>query len=456
MVKTLRWAALLMSLCVLSTSEAHASSAGGHHDPVAPLLLALIVILGTAKLGNEIFERFGQPAVLGELLGGILLGNLILIHPSWDFFEPLRAARIEEHWAVVIDSLARLGVIILLFEVGLETTVEGMKKVGASSLLVAVLGVIAPFLLGFGASALLIEELPRDLIPRVPEGFSVNYVHMFIGAVLCATSVGITARVFKDLGKLKTKEAQIILGAAVIDDVLGLIVLAVVSGIITAAEAGRSMDTGALLSLIAVAVLFLGGSLVIGVSLVPRVMNQLAKLRTAGVMLISSLLFAFSLSYLAGAAGLATIVGAFAAGLVLEDVHFRGFRKEITLGQLLTPISAFFVPIFFVFMGIQVRLETFANLSVLGIAAGITAAAIVGKQICGAGVLEKELDRVSVGIGMIPRGEVGLIFASIGKGLGVIDDAAFSAVVIMVVVTTLVTPPLLKLRLSGSERRRAA
>jgi Kef-type K+ transport system membrane component KefB len=315
------------------------------------------------------------------------------------------------------------------------------------------LGVIAPFILGFGVSWLFIKELPAELAAVVPANFSLNYIHMFIGAVLCATSVGITARVFKDLGKLQTKEAQIILGAAVIDDVLGLIILAVVSGIISAAELGQPLAIGALLRLIGVSILFLGGALGLGVFLVPKVMKQLAKLRTAGVMLISALLFAFLLSYLANAAGLAAIVGAFAAGLILEEVHFHGFREEIHIEQLIKPLATFLVPIFFVLMGIQVRLETFADFSVLGVAAGLTIVAIIGKQICGLGVVEKGLDRITVGVGMIPRGEVGLIFASIGKGLKVIDDATFSAMVIMVIVTTLVTPPVLKLTLARWEKR---
>lgn len=443
---------ILLTLCF--AAPAFAAGEGGHADPVAPVLLALVVILAVAKIGSEIFERLGQPAVLGELLGGVLLGNLILLNPSWNFFEPLRAHVMQENWAVVIDSLARLGVIILLFEVGLESTVQGMMKVGASSLLVAVLGVIAPFFLGFGVSWFFIKELPAELAAIVPAGFSLNYVHMFIGAVLCATSVGITARVFKDLGKLQTPEAQIILGAAVIDDVLGLIILAVVSGIITAAELGQPLAIGALLRLIGVSILFLGGALGLGVFLVPKIMKQLAKLRTAGVMLISALLFAFALSYLANAAGLAAIVGAFAAGLILEEVHFHGFREEITIEKLLKPIATFLVPIFFVLMGIQVRLETFANFSVLGVAAGLTIVAIIGKQICGLGVLERGLDRLTIGVGMIPRGEVGLIFASIGKGLKVIDDATFSAVVIMVIVTTLITPPVLRVTLANAAKKK--
>jgi Kef-type K+ transport system membrane component KefB len=161
-------------------------------------------------------------------------------------------------------------------------------------------------------------------------------------------------------------------------------------------------------------------------------------------MLISILVFCFGLAYLANVAGLAPIVGAFAAGLVLEEVHFHGFREEVQVERLIRPVSAFLVPIFFVVMGIQVRLETFANLSIIGLATGLTIAAIIGKQICGLGVLDRSLDRLSIGVGMIPRGEVGLIFASIGKTLKVIDDATFSAVVIMVIVTTLITPPIMK------------
>lgn len=161
-------------------------------------------------------------------------------------------------------------------------------------------------------------------------------------------------------------------------------------------------------------------------------------------MFTSSLVFCFGLAYLASLSGLAPIVGAFAAGLVLEEVHFHGFREEVQIEQLIKPVSSFLVPIFFVLMGIQVRLETFANLPILGLAAGLTFAAILGKQICGLGVLDRSLNRLSIGIGMIPRGEVGLIFANIGKELKVIDDATFSAVVLMVIVTTLITPPAMK------------
>jgi Kef-type K+ transport system membrane component KefB len=431
----------LLALVFNPLQKVLADTAGTHADPIAPTLLALIIILASAKLAGELFERLKMPAVLGELIAGVILGNLMLINAGWSFFEPLRATPVNEGWAVILDGLARLGVIILLFEVGLESSVKGMMKVGPSSLFVAVLGVIAPFFLGFGVSWLFIGEIPPGLSAIVPAGFSLSYIHLFVGSVLCATSVGITARVFKDLGKLQTKEARIILGAAVIDDVLGLMVLAVVSGIITSAEMGQPPATDSIVRLIMIAILFLGGSLAFGVFVIPRLMEQLSKLKTGGVMFISALVFCFGLAYLANVSGLAPIVGAFAAGLVLEEVHFRGFREEVQIEQLIKPVSAFLVPIFFVMMGIQVRIETFANLSILSFSAALTLAAIIGKQICGLGVLDRGLDRLSIGIGMIPRGEVGLIFASIGKALKVVDDATYSAIVLMVIATTLITPP---------------
>jgi Kef-type K+ transport system membrane component KefB len=438
---------LVLALIVIPGNFAFASSSPEHGDPIATPLLAIIAILITAKVFGELTERCGLPSVLGELVGGIILGNLVLINPGWTFFEPLRVTTVQGYWPITVDSLARLGVIVLLFEVGLESTVKGMLKVGGSSFIVAVLGVIAPLLLGFGASSYFIRDIPPALVPIVPAGFKVFYIHLFIGSVLCATSVGITARVFKDLKRLQTKEAQIILGAAVIDDVLGLIVLAVVSGMVSAAESGQPVALGSVIRLVLISVLFLVGTLIAGIYLVPRIMNQLSRLRTSGVVLVSSLVFAFILAYLANLAGLAPIVGAFAAGLLLEEVHFHGFRGEVPIHQLIRPVSAFLVPIFFVLMGIQVRLESFANPSILGLAAGLTIAAVIGKQICGLGILEKNLDRLSIGVGMIPRGEVGLIFASIGRNFKVIDSESFSAIVIMVIITTLITPPLLAITL---------
>ena len=423
-----------------------------HLDPLAPVLLVLTIVLTAAKVGGEIFERLGQPSVLGEMIVGLVLGNLVLLNPDWAFFEPLRATNVIEGWAIIIDSLARLGVILLLFEVGLESTVSEMAKVGTSSLLVALVGVIAPFVLGFGVSYLFIKEVPADVLVHLPSDFKVMNIHLFMGATLCATSVGITARVLKDLGKLQTKEARIVLGAAVIDDVLGLIVLAVVSAIVGASITGAEVGTLSLVRIAATAIGFFVVAIALGALVVPRLLHHLSKLRTAGVMVMSSLLLCFLLSWLANAVGLATIVGAFAAGLILEEVYFKEFKETIRLHELVRPISTLFVPVFFVLMGIQVRLETFADSSVVGLALALTVAAIIGKQVCGLAVVERGLDRVSIGVGMIPRGEVGLIFAGIGRALNIVDGALYSAIVIMVILTTLITPPVLRFTLSRGDR----
>jgi Kef-type K+ transport system membrane component KefB len=347
-----------------------------------------------------------------------------------------------------ITILAELGVIILLFEVGLESTVREMVSVGLSSLLVAILGVVAPFLLGWGLSVWL---LPNEE----------SLVHIFIGATLCATSVGITARVLTDLGKVASREAKIILGAAVIDDVMGLVILAVVSGVITAANTGGSLATGDVLLIIAKAVAFLLGAILLGGWLSPRLFGIASRLQIKGILLALALAFCFLLAYLANLIELAPIVGAFAAGLILDEVHYKGFldRGEHQIEELIHPISAFLVPVFFVLMGIRVDLSTFATDGVLGFALALSLVAIIGKMLCALGVAEKGLDRISVAVGMVPRGEVGLIFAGIGASLvlhgrPVISNELFSAVVIMVIVTTLITPPVLKATLSRGERKK--
>jgi Kef-type K+ transport system membrane component KefB len=345
-----------------------------------------------------------------------------------------------------IDIVARLGVLILLFEVGLESTVRDMLKVGLPSLLVAVIGVAVPFALGWGVGAMLLPE--RN-----------TYVHAFLGATLTATSVGITARVLQDLGRSKTAEARVILGAAVIDDVLGLVILAVVGGVISAADRGASLSGNAVILVVGKAVAFLFGALALGVYLSPRLFRIASRLNGRGVLLATALIFCFGLAYVAAVTGLAPIVGAYAAGLILEDAHFRPFvsRGEQQLENLVHPISSFLVPVFFVVMGMRVDLAAFTHVHVLGLAALLTAAAIVGKQACGLGVLDRSLDRLSIGIGMIPRGEVGLIFANIGLSLSVagqpiVDKEIFSAVIIMVIVTTMSTPPALKWSLARRSR----
>lgn len=409
-----------------------------HADPIASVILYLAIILIAAKLGGDLATRLGQPAVLGELVFGILIGNLPLLGVS--IFEPIR------HDAT-IDMLSRLGVIILLFEVGLESTVAQMMKVGWSSLLVAVIGVIFPFALGWMVGAWL---LPHESV----------YVHAFIGATLTATSVGITARVLQDLKQSQTGEARIILGAAVIDDVLGLLILAVVAGIIAAADRGGSMALGDLGLILLKAVLFLVGSLFLGRFVSRRLFSLACYLKARGVLLATGLSFCFLLSYLASLVGLAPIVGAFSAGLILEDVHYKELRdqEEHSLEEQIHPIASFLVPVFFVLMGMRTNLASFVQPGVASLAVAITLVAVLGKQFAGLGVVTRGIDRITVGIGMIPRGEVGLIFANIGLTLAVageriVTDSTFSAVVVMVVCTTLVTPPALRWRFSQLARR---
>ncbi|MEW5977580.1 MAG: cation:proton antiporter [Acidobacteriota bacterium] len=423
-----------------SAAESPAGHGEEHTSPVSLILISLVVILMTAKVGGDLFERMHQPAVLGELVFGVLIGNLGLLGiTGLDYLKSNE----------VISVLAEIGVIFLLFEVGLESNIKEMLEVGLSSFLVALFGVVAPMLLGLGVGRYFLPEAH----PLVP---------VFIGATLCATSVGITARVLKDLGKINGKESRIILGAAVIDDVMGLVILAAVSGIIKAANRGGSaisvLDIG-IITLKAIA--FLVVAIWVGSRLSPRLFGLASRLRVRGMLLATSVSFCFVLAYLANRIELAPIVGAFAAGLILDPVHYVDFRDrgEHHLEELLLPITSFLVPIFFVLMGIRVDLRTFGHLEILSFAGILSLAAIVGKQVCSLGVMEKGLDRFSVGIGMIPRGEVGLIFAGIGttlvlNGAPVISSSTYSAVVIMVIVTTLVTPPLLKWSLAKGERRK--
>src|SRR5215211_2248930 len=431
----------VLSTRVFAAGEGPTGTESHGLDPA--VLIGVAVMLVIAKLMGEVFERLRQPAVLGELCAGILLGNLVIL--GFNQAEPLKTNE-------TIAALAELGVIILLFEVGLESDLKEMVEVGWSSLLVAVLGVIAPFLLGWAVAAYFIPDESR-------------LAHIFIGAIRCATSVGRTARVFKDLGKLATREARIILGAAVIDDVLGLLILAVVAGAIKAAGTGGALsyfDVGliALKSLV-----FLIGAIALGHLLFPRMLRGAGRLETRGVLLTLAIACCLSMAWMAAKVGLAPIVGAFAAGLILDEVHYKpqGGRKERDLGDLLQPVSTVLVPIFFVLMGLKVDLRFFARIDILGLAVALTVAAIIGKQICSLGVVERGLNRLAVGLGMIPRGEVGLIFAGIGATLmlptsagvsePVIGPATFGAVVIMVIITTLVTPLSLKWSLAKGTRK---
>jgi Kef-type K+ transport system membrane component KefB len=416
-----------------------AADDAGHAGGVPQLALLLAIILAAAKFGGHFAAVAGQPPVLGELAAGVIIGNLGLLG-----FHGFGGLAHDPS----VEMLAELGVILLLFQVGLESTVGQMVKVGLSSFLVATLGVIGPFVLGWLVGAWLIPQASV-------------YAHAFLGAALTATSVGITARVMKDLGRSQSDEARIILGAAVIDDVQGLVILAVVTGIIAAADQGASLSYAAITLVVAKASGFLVGALVLGLYLSPRLFALASRLEAKGVLLATGLAFCFFLSWLASIIGLAPIVGAFSAGLVLEDLHYRDFvdRGEHTLDHLVDPIASFLVPVFFVLMGVRTDLSVFADVTVLGLAAVLTVAAVAGKQICVAGVVGRGIDRLSIGIGMVPRGEVGLIFANMGQSLAIagqplVDRGVFSAIVMMVIATTVMTPPALKW--SFERRGRAA
>jgi Kef-type K+ transport system membrane component KefB len=425
---------LLLSAPGLLVAGAAHAAAGAEGVDLLPLLAGLVLILVAARLGGALFESIGQSPVLGELLAGIAIGNLGLL--GFHAFDGLEAQP-------SLELLAQIGVLFLLFQVGLESDIAKMAAVGGSATLVAVLGVVAPMLLGLG----------------VAQGFLGGHhvlSHWFVGATLSATSVGITARVLGDLGKSASLEGRIILGAAVIDDVLGLVVLAVVSGLIAAADTGRAFDAMGLAVIIGKAVGFLLVAVVVGRWLSSVTFRFAARLPGEGLLLSFGVAFCFFTAFLAGKAGLAPIVGAFAAGLVLEDVHYQALRERDAqkrdLRHLLAPIGALLVPVFFVLMGMGVDLSVFAQPGVMGFAGALTLAAVLGKQVCSLGAWGPGVDRLAIGLGMIPRGEVGLIFASIGRtltigGVRVVDDMVYSAVVVMVAATTLVTPPLLVWRM---------
>ncbi|MGR3301494.1 MAG: cation:proton antiporter [Candidatus Scalindua sp.] len=398
----------------------------GHEDPLAPILLGIVIILVAAKIGGGIFEKMGQPSVLGELVLGIIIGNLAYF-TGWEFFAPLR-----NH--TFVDLLARFGVIILLFEIGLETNIRDMVRVGLSSFLVAMGGIIAPFILGYFTSLYFFPDAAMS-------------VHLFVGATLCATSVGIKARVLKDLGKLQTIEAKIILGAAVLDDIIVLFILAIVTDIVVTG----SVDPFHIARTSIFSILFLSGAIFMGLKLAPLLGYYTTHTKVEGWKLTMAIVFCLLLSYIANLIGLATIVGAFAAGLILREVRFKDLKGgEHGIQEIMRPASFVFVPIFFLLIGMQIKLELFFDMHVLTVSLAITLAAIIGKQICGLCALEKGLNRIAIGIAMIPRGEVTLIFAGIGKSIGVISDTIFSALIMMVIITTLITAPALKMAMSGT------
>jgi len=372
------------------------------------LLLGLVVVWLAAKLAGEAMERIGQTAVLGELLAGVVIGPGVL-------------ALVRE--TSVLHALAELGVLILLFEIGLESDLGDLLRAGAQATLVAAVGVVAPFAAGYAVMHWLGHEA---------------LVAVFVGATLTATSVGITARVLADLGRLNDGAAKVVLGAAVVDDVLGLIILAVVTGI---AQTG-TVSIWSIALLAAKALLFLAAAVLVGIRLAPALVRWVGWMRARGTLIVYAVIFAVGLAAIAELSGLATIIGAFAAGLVLATTERRQHIEE-----RIKPVGDLLVPVFFVTVGMKVDpalLNPFAANAQFGIAVLLTAVAIVSKVISALAVYQRGVRRWPVGVGMVPRGEVGLIFAGSGLAAGVISTDLYSALVVVVMLTTFAAPPWLK------------
>lgn len=397
------------------------------HASFGPLLAGVAALLVAAKAGGLLAERWRQPAVLGELLVGIVLANLLLPLVPGDVHA------LAGH--PTLSFLAELGVLILLFDVGLEVDLRSLARVGLSSMLVAVIGIVVPIALGWGAAAWLMPG-------------ATTLVHVFVGATLAATSVGITARVLKDLGVTQSREAQIVLGAAILDDVLGLVVLAVVSGMVTAVSAGAAAPSvWTIAGILLRAGLFLGVTIGLGHYLSRPLVRLAGRTGHPESMLVFGLSLCFALAYVAELLGLAAIIGAFSAGVMVDPYgeRVRTRAEHATLNELLNPLSSLFVPLFFILMGMQVEVRTLTDPRALVLAAALTICALAGKLATAGGVLTRGVNRLAVAIGMVPRGEVGLIFAGIGTtlrldGEPLLSASLFSGIVLMVLVTTLVAP----------------
>ena len=462
---------LLPKLCMAETLEPDL-------DPAESVIFWMTLIFFFGVMGRYIAVRLKQPGVLGELLMGVLVGNLcyffglqlaVVLREGSAVFAIMRDLLIglpltqaietaipDPHYAnqvllalrgsqgidlikvaYVLDIFSRYGVIFLLFMVGLESSLTELKQTGRASLQVALLGVLAPIGLGFLVSAALMPD----------SSFS---VHLFVAATLSATSVGITARVLKDMNKLHTREAKTILGAAMLDDILGLVILAIVSSLVVSGL----IDTFVVTKIVALSILFFAGVIFIGPLILKRAVRFFSFLDPWEAKLSIVFMFVMSLSWLATAVQLASIIGAFAAGLIIHDGFFAAKEgsKGIVLGikEIMAPLEALLAPLFFMLIGIQVKVESFFHWQVILVAAALLVAAILGKLISGLGGCSKD-DRFLIGIGMLPRGEVGLVFASIGRTLGVISDQLFSSIILMVIVTTIMTPFWLKRRLDKAK-----
>lgn len=451
------------------------SSETAHVDLFAYVLLELAVLILIAVAGRWAASRFKQPSVLGELGAGVLIGNIgywlglpafVLIMHLGEAGQVIsqalqtnaaigelasklgRAGEINPALSELLSGpeakkmilmgvgasiFSNLGVLLLMFMVGLGTSVSEMKAVGGRATLVALVGVLASFAAGYVGA--------RLALPAEEQG-----VHLFLGVILCATSVGISARVFQSLGRDQDRAAKIVFGASVIDDVASIVVLAVVVGIVTTGK----IDLLSVGKTLALALLFLGGVVLFGERVVGRFVSRLETLDRAKARLLVPLVLLFLFAWVASLLQLATITGAFAAGLVVGDQLFHD-ESELTIERLMKPLEEVFAPVFFVLMGMQVNLKSLADPSILAVAGAMTLAAVIGKAAAGwsAG---SGYDRTTVGMGMIPRGEEALLFAGIGIGLGVLSGGLFSAVVLMVILTALLAPLGLKWSLTRTGR----
>lgn len=374
------------------------------HD-VSHLLGVLFALLVATKLLGLLAQRLGQPSVVGELVAGMLIGKsaLGILDPS----DP------------VIHSIAQLGVVVLLFEIGLHTDIRSLLKVGGAAMAVAVVGVVLPFALGYGVSI----ALGLSPVPAI-----------VAGAALTATSIGISARTLSDLGQLRTPEGQIVLGAAVIDDVIGLVILSVVSGLV----AGAALSAGGIVAATSIAIGFIAAALVLGNLFVPPFFRFIDRVEASGTLGVAGLAFAFLLSWLATLAGSATIIGAFAAGIILHNTPQRARIESAT-----TSLGHFFVPIFFATVGAAVEPGVFTNVRALAIGSALFAVGVAGKIAAGYAPFWISGRKLLIGVAMVPRGEVGLIFAQMGLVTAALTPQLFSALTIMVLATTLISPPLL-------------
>lgn len=429
-----------------AAAEAEETGAENSSLILAGVLLSLVVIYFASKLGGEICSRINLPPVLGELVGGVVVGvsalNLLVFPEGGadsssliiNFLEstagltPEAASSVFQSESEVISVLAELGVVILLFEIGLESDLQELIRVGPQAAVVALVGVVAPFAAGTAGLAYLFN------IPAVPA--------IFAGAALTATSIGITAKVLAEIGRLSSKEGQIIIGAAVLDDVLGIIVLAVVASL---AKTGEIVITNVIYLIISAGV-FLVGSILLGRFLGPYFVSLVNEMKTRGQVLVTGLIFALVLSYVAAAIGLEAILGAFAAGLILAETEKRRELEESVI-----PIADVLTPIFFVVVGAKTDLGVLnpavpSNREGLVLAIFLIVVAIIGKVITGFTVFgQPGINRLAIGVGMIPRGEVGLVFAGVGAASGALSEATEAAIIMMVILTTFIAPPLLRL-----------